>query len=97
MSTGWWDVCRVTRLGQVSPIGRLFTLGSYFFIADVHSPQIWSTFFHGKGEALILTKNVLGYILGEFFQKLNWSPWWEDAFTPTSIDREKKQEQKKIF
>jgi hypothetical protein len=47
----------------------LFTLGSYFFIADVHSPQIWSTFFHGKGEALILTKKCVGLHFGRIFSK----------------------------
>jgi hypothetical protein len=29
--------------------------------------HIWVTFFHGKGWALILTLNAMGYIFGDFF------------------------------
>jgi hypothetical protein len=36
---------RVTRLGEFSPIGRLFSLSSYLKITKV--PQFYSYFFHG--------------------------------------------------
>jgi hypothetical protein len=36
--------------------------------------KVFGYFFHGKSDGLILTKNVLGYILGEFYKKLIWSP-----------------------
>jgi hypothetical protein len=39
-------VTRVTRLGEFSPIGRLFTLCSFFF--KYRSSQISGLFFHGK-------------------------------------------------
>jgi hypothetical protein len=57
---------RVTRLGEFSPIGWLF--GQFLKIIPMTSPHFWATFFHGKGHALILTKNGLGYILGDFLK-----------------------------
>jgi hypothetical protein len=43
---------RVTRLGEYSPIGRLFTLGDCLLWAGVFKWQNWPTvlknFFHGK-------------------------------------------------
>jgi hypothetical protein len=39
------------------------------------SPQFCAaTFFHGEGYALILTKNWLGYILGDFFENSSGHP-----------------------
>jgi hypothetical protein len=54
-----------TRFGEFSQIGRLFTLGSYFkqFRSSL---QFWATLFHDYGCAVILTKSVLGYTLGDF-------------------------------
>jgi hypothetical protein len=54
---------RVTRLGEFSPFGRLFTLGSFFNCKS--TKQIWAKYSLFE---LILTKNVLGYILGYFSQ-----------------------------
>jgi hypothetical protein len=50
---------RVTRLGEFSPIGRLFTLGCVRKITEV--AQIYGLhFFHGTIYVLILTKKWLG-------------------------------------
>jgi hypothetical protein len=41
-----------------------------FFLKNCRdSPKFWATSFHDQVYALILTKNRLGYILGDFFQK----------------------------
>jgi hypothetical protein len=56
---------RVTRLGDFSPIGRLFTFCILLKITG--TAQFLSTFFHGKSDALILTKYRFGYILSDFF------------------------------
>jgi hypothetical protein len=53
-------------LGEFSPVGRLFTLGSFSEIAEV-APNFRAAIFSGKIYALILTFNGLGYILGDFF------------------------------
>jgi hypothetical protein len=45
---------KVTRLGDVSPNGWLFTLGKIF------ETQIWATFFHSLGYALLSTKMQSG-------------------------------------
>jgi hypothetical protein len=37
-----------------------------FFANYLGSPSFWGTFFKGKSDVLILTKNWLGYILGGF-------------------------------
>jgi hypothetical protein len=63
----------VTRFAEFSPNKLLFTLNS-FLIADVCSPHVWDIFFHSKDCALIFDKKVLGYVLGEIFQKFIWSP-----------------------
>jgi hypothetical protein len=55
-------------LGEFSLIGRLLALGSFFTENDNRSQLL------GKSYALILTKNGPGYILGDFFHKLIWSP-----------------------
>jgi hypothetical protein len=65
---------RVTRLGEFSPIGRLFSL-CRFLEKYKSSPKFLSTFIHGKSFILTLPKNELGYILGDFCSKLIWSPW----------------------
>jgi hypothetical protein len=56
----------VTRLGEFSPIGRLFTLGSILLITEV--AQIFVLPFSKlKNCVLILAKNGLGYSLGNSF------------------------------
>jgi hypothetical protein len=59
---------RVTRLGQFSPIGRLFSLGTFSKITN-----LWATILSGKLVNQILTKNWVGLYLGRFFQKFIWS------------------------
>jgi hypothetical protein len=46
---------RVTRSGEFSPIGWVFTLGSFFENCR-NSPHIWATLFHGYVYTLILAK-----------------------------------------
>jgi hypothetical protein len=53
-------VCRVTRLGEFSPIGRLFSQG-IFSKTD-------------KNYALIFANNWLGYILGDSFKSSSGHP-----------------------
>jgi hypothetical protein len=57
---------RVTRLGDFSPIGWLFSLGS-FLENYCCSPKFLTSFFNGQSYVLILTNNGLGYILGDFY------------------------------
>jgi hypothetical protein len=59
---------RVTRLGETSPNGRLFTLGN-FFEKCRRSTHFCVTFFLSMDYELILTKNVLGYLSGDFLHK----------------------------
>jgi hypothetical protein len=56
---------RVTKLCDFSPIGRLFSFYSFWTITGV--AKTFCPFFHGEMYALILTKNGLGHILGDFF------------------------------
>jgi hypothetical protein len=61
-SLNYWLVTdRVTRLSEISHVGRLFTLGSFW------SSQI-PTFFLEVRYVLILTKYGLGHNLGAFFK-----------------------------
>jgi hypothetical protein len=61
---------RVTKLGEFSSNARLLNLGS-FYEKYIHTCRYTqhglATFCRGKGHALILTKNVLGYNLCGFF------------------------------
>jgi Na+-translocating ferredoxin:NAD+ oxidoreductase RnfD subunit len=50
----------------------LYTLGSSFIIAAL--AHFLAFLFHGKGYALILTKNVFGYILGYLFANSSGHP-----------------------
>jgi hypothetical protein len=65
---------RVTRLGEFSPNGRLFTLGS-FFNNYINSPQFWATFSNVYQDYICINfdKNWVGLHFGSFFQKLIWS------------------------
>jgi hypothetical protein len=64
----------VTRLGEFSPIGRRFTLGSVFKIAGVL--QIFGLRFSTVPDryVLILTKKLVGLHLWRLFHMLIWSP-----------------------
>jgi hypothetical protein len=64
---------RVTRLDDFSPIGRLFTLGS-FFEKYKSGPNFGAAFFNGRSCVLILTKKWIGLHFGQFFNKHIWSP-----------------------
>jgi hypothetical protein len=64
---------RVTRLAEFSTFGRLCFLWAIFRKQQKKS-KFFATFFLGKSFAFILTKNGLGYTLGDFFRKLIWSP-----------------------
>jgi hypothetical protein len=63
---------RVTKLGEISPIMRLFSSVSCLKMAkDFHvSELLWYT----EKLGINMGKNELGNILGEFFHKLIWSP-----------------------
>jgi hypothetical protein len=71
----------VARLGEFSPIESLFTLGS--FVKNYRrSTNIWATYLNGKSYVLIISKNELGDILGDFFTNASGHPglhkclWW---------------------
>jgi hypothetical protein len=57
---------KVTKLGTISPIVRLFPLGSTLKSTEVHGPILGATFSTSK--VMFLTKNWLGYVLGVFSQ-----------------------------
>jgi hypothetical protein len=71
---------RVAKLGEFSPTGWFLTLGSRSKITKVAEIYGLCTIFQSKGQALILTKNMLGYILGDSFLKLIWSPCCQGRF-----------------
>jgi hypothetical protein len=62
----------VTKLGEFSPIGRLFSLGIFF--ENYKRANILVYFFRGLNFELILAQNGLGYILGEFFTNSSGHP-----------------------
>jgi hypothetical protein len=70
----------VTRLGEFSPIWRVLSLTRSLKITEV--AQIIELLFpmHSTSYVLILTKNGLAQILGDFFYKLIWSPWPKTFF-----------------
>jgi hypothetical protein len=57
---------------QGDQIGRIFALK--FFDNYGCCPNFWATFIQGNSCILILAKSRLGYILGDFFHQLIWSP-----------------------
>jgi hypothetical protein len=64
---------------QGDQIGRIFAHGAIvkfkqLYVKYRRSSNFGRTFFHRKSVVFILTKNGLGYILGDFFYKLIWSP-----------------------
>jgi hypothetical protein len=52
-------------LGEISPIGRLFTLVTFLKIKK-SGPKFWAIFFYEISCVSILAEIDLGYILGEF-------------------------------
>jgi hypothetical protein len=69
-----WPVDRVTRLGEFSPFGWLFTLGSFSKISKV-TQILGATFVHSTSCVLIFGKTWVGVHFVQFFHKLIWSPW----------------------
>jgi hypothetical protein len=63
---------RVTRLGEFSLIGPLFTVGTVLKITEVE--QIFGLLFPRYRNVLILTKKCLGYILVDFMTKSSGHP-----------------------
>jgi hypothetical protein len=63
-------VCSVTGLGEVSLLGRLFSLGDYLR-SIANSMATFSCIFM---YILILTYDVLGYTLGDFFTNSSGHP-----------------------
>jgi hypothetical protein len=66
-------VVRVTRFGEFSPFGWLFTLCSFVKIIEVAQNNS-ATLFHGKSYVLIF-KKWIGLHFGRLFHKRIWSPW----------------------
>jgi hypothetical protein len=81
---------------QGDRIGRIFgpwtiVFFGYFFENYGRSPNFVATFFHGRSDVLVLTKNGLGYIWGDFFTHhlvtLTASPpvsWWPSSAIPSA-------------
>jgi hypothetical protein len=70
--SGWTDnypsamthPSRGTRLGEFSPIGRLFSLGSFKKVHTEGAQIFGANFFHGNCYELLVTKGGCGYKLG---------------------------------
>jgi hypothetical protein len=62
---------------QGDQMGRIFTDWASFFLfgqfKKIAESFLLAAFSHGKSYVLILTKNGLGHILGDFCNKLIWS------------------------
>jgi hypothetical protein len=56
-------------LGEFSPIGYLFVLGSLLKMKEVRRPNFGGNFFRSKSFVLLLAIHWFGYILGDFFPK----------------------------
>jgi hypothetical protein len=67
-----YEIGRVTRLGEFSPIGRLFTLGSFLKITKV-AHIFGASFFPRKKGCVDFSKKWLGLHFERIFQKLIWS------------------------
>jgi hypothetical protein len=75
-------------LAEFSPIYWANFLFGQFFEDYKISPIYWATFFNGKSYAYNLTKNGLGYILGDFFTSSSGHPDRCSNFGKTSQMRE---------
>jgi hypothetical protein len=63
-----WE--RVTRLGEFSPIGRLFTL----VLKIIELAQNFGYLLSRYQLCIIFATKMVGQHFGDFFQKLIWSP-----------------------
>jgi hypothetical protein len=73
------NVLEVLHAHQGDQIVQIFALRVIVFFGQVIEkyriiPDTLATIFRGKIYVLMLTKNGLGYILGDFFHQLVWSP-----------------------
>jgi hypothetical protein len=68
-----WFTDRVTRLGEFSTVGRLFSLG-HFFENDNSCPKKFSRFFLPSKTCNNCYRNMLCYILGHFFTNSSGHP-----------------------
>jgi hypothetical protein len=66
---------RVTRLGDNSPNGRLFSLGSFLKIYR-SSPHFLCYSFPKHTRCINFYKKMVGLHFGRVFQKHIWSPWF---------------------
>jgi hypothetical protein len=71
---------KVTRLGECPPIGWLFTMGSF----SKNWRKFWTTFSQRTSSVFILTKNELGYTLGDCFKSLSGHPARQKPFVSLS-------------
>jgi hypothetical protein len=74
---------RVTRLGELSPVGPLFTSDSFLKNREV-SIILLADFFYGQSYEFILPKNRLGYVLGDFFHEPIGSPCFKAQLIGTT-------------
>jgi hypothetical protein len=89
---------------QGDQIWRIFArwvivYSGYFSLNYRSSQNVRAIFFHGKGYALILSKNAFGQHFGRFFHKLIWSPCLLQSFIRYSlcISQSKKIGSSQIF
>jgi hypothetical protein len=68
-------IIRVTRFGEFSPLGQLFTLDSLF--KNFKSSTNCVLLFNTVSFAVILTKEELGYIFGPFFTNGSGHPGYD--------------------
>jgi hypothetical protein len=66
---------RVTRLCEFSPVGRVFTLGSFLKITEV-AQILGQLFYTWQNVCSNFDKNVLGHIFGDFFTNSSGHPDW---------------------
>jgi hypothetical protein len=70
--------CRVTRLGEFSHIGRLFTLG-YLSKSTKVARHYCDTFILRDRLCINFDKKCVGLHFGRSFRALIWSPWSYDT------------------
>jgi hypothetical protein len=83
-------------LGEFSPIGRWFTLGSFFENYERNADFI-STFFSSTSCVLIHTKTGLGNILGDFFTYSSGHPASNSASDSPSMEGKQSGEFRMVF
>jgi hypothetical protein len=72
---------RVTRLGEFSPLGWLFTVDNFYKIKEV--AQNFILLFPRKSCGFLFVKKWVGLHLGWLFHELIWSPWSTGAWRGT--------------